>query len=545
MTFKNTKRPVIYAFCGLPGSGKTTVAKELEKLTGAIRLNVDEWVAALGVDFWDDEFRHKLDRRLYSHGLTLLKHGQSIILEDNFWTRKERDECRKVARKLGMDIEMHYFDVPFNELWRRLQARNATHAHGTVPISKEVLRKCRSRFEQMDEEELALFTRAVVHRPKEGQSLEMKAQDAVELYQPSEDNGVPRLILFCGLPGSGKTTLAKKLEKEMPAVRLCPDEWMVSLGVDLFDETVRNNLEVQLWSFAQSLLRLGYSVILENGLWSHKERMDKLHDAAKLEVDVELHYLDVPLEKLLRRLEIRNVSGDPNTVPLTREHMEGYAKLFQAPDEAELAMFTRAFIYDSKGESVSAANRAVLSRIQALPKPRKRPFIIAISGFGGSGKTTLANQLKARLNGAQIVSIVSIDSFGTHEWHRNADWDNFDRNRFTNEVLKPARANRFPLKYVHEPWPGNPEETRVIPQTNYLIVEGCSIFHPDLLSYYDLKIWTDCPLDIATKRGMRRDRHVHKDEQDYYWQNIWMPNERDFLRKYHPDKAADITFNTN
>jgi uridine kinase len=184
----------------------------------------------------------------------------------------------------------------------------------------------------------------------------------------------------------------------------------------------------------------------------------------------------------------------------------------------------------------------ILTAIQKLKQPKDRPLLIAISGFGGSGKTTLANELKAQLEGAQIVTI---DSFSTHEWHRNADWDNFDRHRFTREVLVPARENRFPLRFVHEPWPGNPEETITTPKTGYLIVEGCSIFHPDLLAYYDLKIWADCPLELATKRGMWRDRHVHKDEQDYYWQNVWMPNECDFFEKYHPDKVADITFNTN
>jgi predicted kinase len=357
VAFKNTKRPVLYAFCGLPGSGKTTIAKELEKSTGAIRLNVDEWVAALGVDFWDDEFRHKLDRRLYSHGLALLKHGQSIILEDNFWTLKERGKYREVAGKLSVDIEMHYFDVPFDELWRRLQIRNSIGAHGTVPITKELLRTCWSRFKQMDEEELALFARGVMHRPEEEPPLEMKVQDVVDIYQPIEDNEVPRLILFCGLPGSGKTTLAKKLEKELPAVRLCPDEWMSGLGVDLFDESIRNNLEIQLWSFAQELLRLGNNVILENGLWSRKERDDKLQVTAKLNVEVELHYLNVPFEELMRRLAIRNTSGDPNTVPLTREHLEGYATLFQAPDKAEMAQFTSAFVYDAKGELMEISRK--------------------------------------------------------------------------------------------------------------------------------------------------------------------------------------------
>ena len=45
---------------------------------------------------------------------------------------------------------------------------------------------------------------------------------------------MPTLYLLCGLPGSGKTTLARKLEREAPALRLCPDEWMAPLfGTDL------------------------------------------------------------------------------------------------------------------------------------------------------------------------------------------------------------------------------------------------------------------------------------------------------------------------
>lgn len=34
------------------------------------------------------------------------------------------------------------------------------------------------------------------------------------------------LVLVCGLPGSGKTTLAKQLEEERNAVRMCPDDWI-------------------------------------------------------------------------------------------------------------------------------------------------------------------------------------------------------------------------------------------------------------------------------------------------------------------------------
>ena len=41
-----------------------------------------------------------------------------------------------------------------------------------------------------------------------------------------------RLVLLCGLPASGKTTLARELADLYDAVRLNPDEWELALGID-------------------------------------------------------------------------------------------------------------------------------------------------------------------------------------------------------------------------------------------------------------------------------------------------------------------------
>jgi len=73
--------PAVTLFCGLPGSGKTTLAKCLEADGRGIRLCTDDWQGELGVDHTDADFHNRLQPLLYRHALTLLRHGVSVILE--------------------------------------------------------------------------------------------------------------------------------------------------------------------------------------------------------------------------------------------------------------------------------------------------------------------------------------------------------------------------------------------------------------------------------------------------------------------------------
>jgi predicted kinase len=149
----------------------------------------------------------------------------------------------------------------------------------------------------------------------------------------------PRLVLICGLPASGKTTLARRLAGTTPAIRLNKDDWVNELGHDAWDDAFRVRLEGQLWALAQELLAQGNSVILEWGHWARAERDEKRLRARALAVGVQLRYLDVPLEELIARVERRQATGEWFSSPITRAHMEQWATRFEPPSEEEMRLF--------------------------------------------------------------------------------------------------------------------------------------------------------------------------------------------------------------
>jgi predicted kinase len=151
-----------------------------------------------------------------------------------------------------------------------------------------------------------------------------------------------RLIIVCGLPGSGKTTLAKALERKIGAVRFCADDWMNALSLNLYDEEGRAKIEALQWKLGQELLALGLTVIIEWGTWGRSERDTLRLGARAVGAAVELHYLHAPADVLFERIQRRGVEKPP----IRRDALSQWFEIFQAPTSEETALFDEPLVTD-------------------------------------------------------------------------------------------------------------------------------------------------------------------------------------------------------
>ncbi|MBC9957815.1 ATP-binding protein [Yimella sp. cx-51] len=157
-------------------------------------------------------------------------------------------------------------------------------------------------------------------------------------HQPAEDTSrqaCGRLILICGLPGSGKTTLALSLAGEPASIRMSADAWMTALDINLWEADVRSRVEALQWSVAKDLLVAGMTVIIEWGTWARTERDQLRSEARALGAAVELRFLDASDDELWRRIHARDAE-DP---PVTRHDVAEWRTYLDRPTDAELALF--------------------------------------------------------------------------------------------------------------------------------------------------------------------------------------------------------------
>lgn len=349
--------PTLYLTVGMPGSGKTTRAIELEARHNAWRLSLDTWMLPIFLGAKGNRSQDLLEGLIIQVALNSLRFGIDVVLDFGLWSRDERSALRHLARAVGARPELVYMPVDRQTQSQRVIERYRTTPEQTYLMTQDELDEWRELFVEPDETEICDLRMddppagtaswpawAAERWPSFGSD-----PDVLRSRRTSgskDPKGGPTLTLFCGLPGAGKTTLAKELEARGRGVRICTDDWQAYLEVDDSDADFHERLQQRLYECALDLLTRGVDVILEDGLWMQAERDQKFSDARNCGARIEFHVFDVSLPTLWTRLQHRNEEGRTGACAITLEQLEWAASVFETPTVEELAIVDAYVIHD-------------------------------------------------------------------------------------------------------------------------------------------------------------------------------------------------------
>lgn len=145
----------MFLIVGLPGAGKTTRARELEKAHRALRFSPDEWMIPLFGESEADDKRDLLEGLLINAGLRALAVGTSVVLDFGFWGRDERSALRSLGASVGAGVEIVYLPIEAVTQRRRVQERLRVRPWQTFPTTDSDLEQWRAQFEEPTALELA------------------------------------------------------------------------------------------------------------------------------------------------------------------------------------------------------------------------------------------------------------------------------------------------------------------------------------------------------------------------------------------------------
>ncbi|NOT35544.1 MAG: uridine kinase [Candidatus Eisenbacteria bacterium] len=186
----------------------------------------------------------------------------------------------------------------------------------------------------------------------------------------------------------------------------------------------------------------------------------------------------------------------------------GISRLTMPVRRSELALRTRT---DFVGHIAALAERVMAT-------PPARPAwarLIALSGIDASGKGLIARHLAAAIERLGLRTAV----IGLDEWHQppairfgDPPGEHFYRHAFDFEgvfarVLEPLRLHRMLHTLCVRPHPhdGTPRGISYrLDDIDVVLFEGVFALRRDLRPRYDLRVWVDCPFEIALERARAR-----------------------------------------
>ncbi len=183
----------------------------------------------------------------------------------------------------------------------------------------------------------------------------------------------------------------------------------------------------------------------------------------------------------------------------------------------------------------------LLEKIEKLTK-LERPVVVAICGYGGSGKSYLAEKIAKSfditdrqilhmdyLHPSPDIKVNKDDIFSDHDWP------------LIYRILKDVRAGKR-LQYKSMGLWGHTNDFDE-PAPKVLIVEGVRLLRKEVMQLLDVSVWIDAPVSFVTERAKNRDREMGQGEAHMRrWDEEWVPRNNRYFQEIHPERLASFIY---
>ena len=150
----------------------------------------------------------------------------------------------------------------------------------------------------------------------------------------------PIAYVICGFIGAGKTTFARKLEKETGAIRITKDEWMIQIFGNKITsgknfEVYDHNIIELTRNISFKILKSGGDVILDEGFWAKSQRDDIKKKIINVGAKPIFYYVECPIEKMKERVATRSKIPPEDSFEINEEMFDEYLKYWEPPTKEE------------------------------------------------------------------------------------------------------------------------------------------------------------------------------------------------------------------
>lgn len=194
--------------------------------------------------------------------------------------------------------------------------------------------------------------------------------------------------------------------------------------------------------------------------------------------------------------------------------------------------------------------QSILAIKTALSKYKDtKPFVIAIDGLSGAGKTTISKKITDAFSDSIVFHMDDYIVKRKHRYDTGKDqwkeyyflqWDVESLKHNLFQKIKDGKNVTLPF-YLKEKDTHQIITTQIKTQT--IIIEGIFLQRDEWKDFYDFIIYVDCPREIRDKRVLNRDQYIGSlEERLKKYKTRYWPAEDYYISKVSPQQNANFVF---